>query len=82
MADQLTGESAVEPPGFGIAVLTILLPVILMLLASACELALPGQSPLLVVSSFLGHPAIALLIAVLFASYTFGFAGGSIAISS
>jgi gluconate:H+ symporter, GntP family len=76
MAAQLTSESAVKPPSFAVALLTILLPVVLMLLASAAELTLPRQSALLTIARFLGHPAIALLAAVLLACYTFGFARG------
>jgi gluconate:H+ symporter, GntP family len=76
IAAQLTAESAVKPPSFPIALLTILLPVVLMLLASVVEMTLPAQSAVLTVARFLGHPAIALLAAVLLGCYTFGFARG------
>src|SRR5205814_4259389 len=76
IAAQLTAESNVNAPSFAIALFTILLPVILMLFGAAAELTLPGQSALLPAARFLGHPAIALLVAVLVAFYTFGFRRG------
>src|SRR5207302_55772 len=76
LVTQLTSESATTPPRFAVAVFTILSPVLLMLLAAAARLTLASGSVVLTVAEFLGHPAIALLIAVLIASYTFGFARG------
>lgn len=76
IATQLTAGSNVTPPSFVVAIFTILLPVILMLLGALAELTLPRQSAVFAVGTFLGHPAIALLIAVLVAFYTFGFARG------
>jgi len=76
LAAQLTSESARTPPQFSVAVLTVLSPVILMLAASAGEIILPLNSSLLTVLRFVGHPAIALFVAVAIAYYTFGFARG------
>lgn len=79
-------------PGFGITLFTIVLPVALMLLATAATLALPREAALrelvaaggagaagaasslrlLTAATFAGHPTVALLIAVLVASWTMG----------
>jgi GntP family gluconate:H+ symporter len=61
-----------NPPGFGITTLTICLPILLMLGSSLADLALAKSSPARPLLLFLGHPIAALLIAVLFALYTFG----------
>ena len=53
-------------PGFAITVFTILLPVLLMLLATCVDLAFPKTSSFRQVIDFIGHPIVALLIAVLF----------------
>ncbi|HMC29084.1 MAG TPA: gluconate:H+ symporter [Verrucomicrobiae bacterium] len=76
LAAQLTTESAVAPPNFGASLFTILSPVLLMLAAAVARLTLPAESFALSVAEFFGHPAVALLIAVLIALYTFGFARG------
>src|SRR5688500_8583767 len=44
VAAQFEGESVQETPSFGISVFTVLIPVILMLLASAADLALDAAS--------------------------------------
>ena len=64
--------AAYRAPGFGLTLWSILLPVVLMLLATLAELLLPKESRLLKVATFVGHPVIALLIAVLFASWSLG----------
>jgi GntP family gluconate:H+ symporter len=61
-----------RPPGFGLTLLLVLLPVVLMLLATLGELTLPAGSRALAAVNFLGNPTMALLIAVLFASWGFG----------
>jgi GntP family gluconate:H+ symporter len=63
-------------PGFGITVFTILLPVFLMLLATAVDLALPKANAFRQVMDFIGHPIVALLITVLFSFYSLGYACG------
>ncbi len=58
-------------PGFSVTLFAILLPVVLMLLATVAELTLrPGR--LLTTATFIGHPVMALLVAVLFASWALG----------
>jgi gluconate:H+ symporter, GntP family len=63
-------------PGFGLTLLTVLLPVGLMLLATLAELTLPPASRPRAVATFIGNPTIALLAAVLFASWSFGTRAG------
>jgi GntP family gluconate:H+ symporter len=63
-------------PGFGITVFTILLPVILMLLGSWADLFTTPKSTANDFVRFIGISDIALLIAVLFSYWSFGFARG------
>ena len=72
MAEQLGGESTRETPGFGISIFTVLIPVILMLLASAADLLLPEASVARSVFHFLGNPIVALLLALLFSFWSLG----------
>jgi GntP family gluconate:H+ symporter len=87
-----------SPPGFALTLFTILLPVLLMLLATAVDVGLDalhrqqdpaseqgkvwlfdvmsGLSRFRPWTGFLGTPAVAMLIAVLFSFYSFGFARG------
>ena len=73
MAAQLVGESERAMPSFGISVFTVLLPVILMLLASAAALALDAQSPVRAALDFIGSPIVALLLALLFSFWALGY---------
>jgi GntP family gluconate:H+ symporter len=76
MADQLTGTTgATQPPGLGITLLTILLPVLLMLVASLAQAVLPTGAARQWLG-FAGSPLVAMLIATLFSMYTFGRACG------
>lgn len=59
-------------PGFGLTLFTILLPVALMLLATLTELILPKGSEIRETAAFVGHPTMALLIAVVFAAWSLG----------
>lgn len=52
-------------PGFGISLFTVLVPVFLMILATAAD-ALVGDSPARAVMRFVGNPIVALLLALLF----------------
>ena len=70
LAAQLGGESAQGTPGFGISILTVLIPVILMLLASAADLALDPASPVRSALHFVGNPIVALLLALLFSFWS------------
>lgn len=59
-------------PGFGITLVAILLPVLLMLVATAGELTLPKGDHLRETLSFIGDPTMALLLAVVFAGWVLG----------
>lgn len=59
-------------PGFGVTLLTILLPVLLMLVTTVTELVLPKGNPIREAWGFIGNPTIALTLAVLIASVTLG----------
>jgi gluconate:H+ symporter, GntP family len=74
LARQLEGESvpAAAMPGFGVSLLTVLLPVILMLLASAANVTLDPASPLRAALNFVGQPFVALLLALLFSFWSLG----------
>jgi GntP family gluconate:H+ symporter len=75
MADQLVGgaEDGRALPGFGISLLTVLLPVLLMLLASAADVALMPTSPIRQALDFVGSPIVSLLLALLFSFWSLGF---------
>ncbi len=80
LAAQLVGVAS-EPatlgeadrtPGFGISVFTVLIPVVLMLLASAAD-ATPSLNPGLRSGlHFVGQPIVALLLALLFSFWSLG----------
>ncbi|HEV8266562.1 MAG TPA: gluconate:H+ symporter [Gemmatimonadales bacterium] len=60
-------------PSFGVSLFTVLLPVILMLCASAADVALDPASPLRSALDFVGGPIVALLLALLFSSWSLGY---------
>src|SRR4051812_48112713 len=72
LAAQLGGDSTQEMPGFWISVTTVLVPVILMLLSSAADIALDPTSQTRIVLHFIGQPIVALLIALLFSFWSLG----------
>jgi GntP family gluconate:H+ symporter len=72
LARQLEGESVEHMPGFGISVFTVLIPVILMLLASAADITLDPASPVRAGLHFAGLPIVALLLALLFSFWSLG----------
>ncbi|HEY8831604.1 MAG TPA: gluconate:H+ symporter [Gemmatimonadaceae bacterium] len=72
LARQLEGESVENMPGFGISVFTVLIPVMLMLLATAADLALDAASSLRSALHFVGNPIVALLLALLFSFGSLG----------
>ncbi len=72
LAAQLEGITHDHMPGFGITLFTILVPVLLMLLASAADITLPAEDPTRVVADFAGNPIVALLIALLFSFWSLG----------
>src|SRR6266567_1384310 len=64
---------ATVSPSFGISLLTVLLPVILMLGASTADVALDATSPVRAVFDFIGSPIAALLLALLFSFWSLGY---------
>jgi GntP family gluconate:H+ symporter len=63
-----TTTPAQTPPGLGLSLLTALLPAVLMLFHAIAELVFAKDSAILNITDFLGDPAIAMLIGVLFAA--------------
>jgi GntP family gluconate:H+ symporter len=61
-----------RPPGFWLTLISILLPVLLMLLATLAELILRKGSPLRETTMFIGHPTIALLGSTAFCLWSLG----------
>lgn len=77
LMEQLAREpEARELPGFGITLLTVLLPVGLMLLKTFADVALDEKNIVRQWMDFIGHPITALLAALLLSLYTFGTARG------
>ncbi|KIL39843.1 permease DsdX [Gordoniibacillus kamchatkensis] len=77
LAEQFTMKERRDLPGFGITLLTILMPVLLMLIGSIASIADPkAKSGFTQFAGFIGNEVIALLIAVVFAFFTLGFARG------
>jgi GntP family gluconate:H+ symporter len=72
MAAQLEGSDAGEMPGFGVSLFTVMIPVLLMLLASTATAALAEASGMRTAAQFLGHPIVALLVALLVSFWTLG----------
>jgi gluconate:H+ symporter, GntP family len=72
MAAQLEGNTGQEMPGFWISVFTVVIPIILMLLASAADVTLDQASPAVTVLHFVGNPIVALLLALLFSFWSLG----------
>jgi GntP family gluconate:H+ symporter len=74
LARQLDSASGAmqQTPGFGISVFTVLIPVILMLLASAADIALDAASSVRLALHIIGHPIVALLLALLFSFWSLG----------
>jgi gluconate:H+ symporter, GntP family len=68
-----SGPGAPRPPSFAISVFTMLLPVLLMLAATAVDVSgFPREHWLRQWAGLIGSPSIAMLLAVLVALYTFG----------
>jgi GntP family gluconate:H+ symporter len=67
-------ERPVAPraPGFGISVFTMILPVLLMLAATAAKIGLPEESAVNQWAQLIGAPTVAMLVAVLVSFWTFG----------
>ncbi|NWC93777.1 MULTISPECIES: gluconate:H+ symporter [unclassified Pseudomonas] len=67
---------APRQPGFGVSLLIILLPVILMLGSTLAKVAMSPESPVALTLKFLGEPLIALGLAVIAAVICLGWASG------
>jgi GntP family gluconate:H+ symporter len=76
MAAQLEGRVRPEMPGFGISVFTVLIPVMLMLCASAADVGLDAGSPLRAALDLVGSPIVSLLVALLFSFWSLGYQQG------
>jgi GntP family gluconate:H+ symporter len=70
---QFAGGAPRDMPGFGISLLTVLLPVILMVCASTADVALDTASTLRAALDFVGGPIVALLLALLFSFWSLGY---------
>jgi len=78
MAVQLEGNAATTAalPGFGLSLFTVLVPVILIVSASAADIALAPGSLGRTVLDFIGNPIVALLLTLLFSFWSLGIARG------
>lgn len=79
MAEQLEGDVSTADaslPGFGLSLFTVLVPVLLMLAASAADVALAPGGAVRTTVDFLGHPIVALLVSLLFSFWALGIARG------
>jgi GntP family gluconate:H+ symporter len=64
--------SNLRRPGFGLTLFSILLPIVLMLLATLAELLLAKGHPVRDAATFIGDPMIALMVSVIFALWSLG----------
>jgi len=72
MAEQFTNVALpARTPALGVTLLTMLMPVLLMLLASAAQIAMPDGPPRRVIG-FIGSPLAAMMVATVLAFVTFG----------
>ncbi|MBK1817095.1 permease DsdX [Luteolibacter yonseiensis] len=70
---EASGKAAApRPPGFALSIFTMLLPVLLMLVATAADVSLPPENTVRQVADFIGAPVVAMLIAVVFSFWAFG----------
>jgi len=79
MAEQLEGIGAVDSaqlPSFGLSLFVILFPVVLMLGASAADVALAAGSTGRTALDFLGSPVVAILLTLLFSFWALGIRRG------
>jgi GntP family gluconate:H+ symporter len=67
-SSDVTGETQTPAPSLGLSLLTALLPAVLMLFNAVTELLFAKDSSIAKVAGFLGDPAIAMLVGVLFAA--------------
>jgi gluconate:H+ symporter, GntP family len=76
--ERAASEDVKRPPSFGVTLATILFPVVLMLLKALADVIWNDQpdNRTRLVFDFIGEPLVALFLAVVFASFTFGYAVG------
>ena len=72
LAAQLEGSVTEDMPNFGISVFTVMIPVILMLIASAADLTMGADSRIGIALRFIGNPIVAMLLALLFSFWSLG----------
>jgi GntP family gluconate:H+ symporter len=75
LVDDLARASTAQAPGFAVSLATLLLPVALMLLRTAVDLA-GATGPLRSAALVVGQPVVAMLASVLVAMVTFGYRRG------
>jgi GntP family gluconate:H+ symporter len=75
-SQDIAARKPLRRPGAGLTLISILLPVILMLLATFADLVRWAGANLSPVVEFLGNPNIALLVAVLFGLWSLGYRSG------
>ncbi|MGU5160491.1 GntT/GntP/DsdX family permease, partial [Pseudomonas aeruginosa] len=77
LVEQIAHEPETQDlPSFGVTLATVLLPVFLMLLKTFADVAFPDGHAFRAWMDMIGHPISALLLALLVALYTFGYARG------
>lgn len=72
LAAQLEEHTEHEMPAFGISAFTVLVPVLLMLVASTASVVLPAGHAMRAPLEVIGSPIVALLLAVLFSYWSLG----------
>lgn len=74
LGEKLSQQPPVQTarPGFGLTLFTITLPILLMLGATIADITLPRGDARREWAGFLGSPLVAMLLAVLFALWSFG----------
>ncbi len=65
-------DSTLRRPAFGLTLFSILLPVLLMLLATLAELTLPPNHAVRTAALFIGNPTMALMTSVIFCLWSLG----------
>jgi gluconate:H+ symporter, GntP family len=80
MAAQFEGTLRTAMPGFAISVFTVLIPVLLMLGASAADVALAAGGPVRVALDVAGNPIVSLLVALIFSFWSLGYRQGFTAV--
>ena len=72
MAAQLEGAAPASMPPFAVALFTVLIPVFLMMGASAADMLLATGNSFRTALDFIGNPIVSLLVALLFSFWSLG----------